>query len=59
MVKLLCYKLEGHGFDPGRCNWNFSFTQKSFRTHYGPGVDSASNRYAYQEHFLGVKAAGA
>jgi len=32
---------------------------KSFRSHYGPGVDSASNRNGYQEHFLGVKAAGA
>jgi hypothetical protein len=30
-----------------------------FRSHYGPGVDSASNRNEYQEHFLGVKAAGA
>ena len=28
-------------------------------THYGPGVDSVSNRNEYQEHFLGVKAAGA
>ena len=32
---------------------------KSFRSHYGPGVDSASNRNEYQEHFPGVKAAGA
>ena len=32
---------------------------KSFRSHHGPGVDSASNRNEYQEHFLGVKAAGA
>jgi len=32
---------------------------KSFRSHYGPGVDSASNRNEYQKHFLGVKAAGA
>jgi len=31
---------------------------KSFRSHYGPGVDSACNRNVYQEHFLGVKAAG-
>ena len=31
----------------------------SFRSYYGPGVDSASNRNEYQEHFLGVKAAGA
>jgi len=28
---------------------------KSFRSHYGPGVDSASNRNEYQEHFLWVK----
>ena len=28
---------------------------KSFRSHYGPGVDSASNRNEYQEHFMGVK----
>jgi hypothetical protein len=31
----------------------------SIRSHYGPGVDSAPNRNEYQEHFLGVKAAGA
>ena len=28
-------------------------------SHYGPGVDSASNRNEYQENFLGVNAAGA
>jgi hypothetical protein len=27
----------------------------SFRSHYGPGVDTASNRNEYQEHFLGDK----
>jgi hypothetical protein len=27
--------------------------------HYGPGVDSTSNRNWYQEYFLRVKAAGA
>ena len=32
---------------------------KSFQSHYGPGVDSASNRNEYQEYFLGVKVAGA
>jgi len=32
---------------------------KSFRSHYGAGVNSASNRNEYQEYFLGVKAAGA
>jgi len=37
----------------------FRINIKYFRSHYGPGVDSASNRNEYQEHFLGVKAAGA
>jgi len=32
---------------------------KSFRSHYGPGVDSASNRNEYQGYFLGIKSAGA
>ena len=32
---------------------------KSFRSHYGPGFDSASNINEYQEYFLGVNAAGA
>ena len=32
---------------------------KSFRSHYGPGVDSASNRNEFQEHFVRVKVAGA
>jgi len=32
---------------------------KSFRSPYGPGVDSASNRNGYQEYLLGVNAAGA
>jgi len=27
----------------------------SFRPHYGPGVDSASNRNEYHEYFLGSK----
>jgi len=35
------------------------FDIKSFRSHYGPGINSASNRNEYQEYFLGVKAAGA
>jgi hypothetical protein len=29
------------------------------RSHYGPGVDSVSNKNEYQECFLEVKAAGA
>jgi hypothetical protein len=34
--------------------WNFSLS-KSFRPHYGLGVDSASNRNEHQEYFLGAK----
>ena len=37
----------------------FFIDMKSLQSHYGPGVDSASNRKEYQEYFLGVKAAGA
>ena len=29
------------------------------RSHYGPGVDSASNRNEYEEYYPGIKAAGA
>jgi len=59
VVKVLCYKSEGRWFDFRCCHWNFSLTIKSFRSHYGPGVDSASNRNEYQEYFLRVKATGA
>ena len=31
---------------------------KSFRSHYGFGVESDSNRNEYQKYLLGVKAAG-
>ena len=58
VVKVLFYKSEGGWFDSRWCHWNFSLTQ-SFRQHYVPGIDSASNRNAYQEYFLGVKAVGA
>ena len=37
----------------------FFIDMKSFRSHYGPGVDSASIRNEYQDYFLGVKAVGA
>ena len=58
VVKVLCYKSEGRWLDCRWYHWNFSLTW-SFRSHYGPGIDSASNRNEYQEYFLGVKAAGA
>jgi len=43
VVKVLCYKSEGRWFDPSWCHSDFSLTKKSFRSHYEPGVDSASN----------------
>jgi len=51
LVETLCYNSEGRGFDSRWCHWNFSLI-KSFRPHYCPEVDSASNRNEYQEHFL-------
>jgi hypothetical protein len=58
MLDALRYKPAGRGFDSRWCHWNFSVT-KSCRSHYGSGVDSASNRNEYQVYFLGVKEAGA
>jgi hypothetical protein len=43
VVKVPRYKSEGLWFDSRWRNWNFSGTQ-SFRSHYGLGIDSASNR---------------
>jgi len=56
VVKVLYYKSEGRWFDRSWCQWK---DIKSFRSYYGPGIDSASNRNEYQAHLLGVKAAGA
>jgi len=47
LVEALRYKPECHGFDSRWCHWNWP--------HYGPGVDSVSNRDEYQEYFLGGK----
>ena len=58
MVKALRYKPAGRRFDSRWCHWNFLVTL-SFRSHYDPGVDPASNRNEYQVYFLGVKVAGA
>jgi len=40
LVEALRYKPEGRGFDS---RWS----------HYGPGIESASDRNGYQEYFLG------
>jgi hypothetical protein len=53
MVGALSYKPEGRGFDS---RWvGFFQLTKSFQQHYGPVVDSASNRNEYQESSWGVK----
>jgi hypothetical protein len=54
LFNALRYKPEGRGFDS---RW-FHLNILSFRTPYGPGIDSVSNRNEYQEYFLGVKVAG-
>ena len=54
LVEALRYKLEGGGFHSRWCQWSFSLTW-SFRPHYGPAVDTASNRNENQKYFLGIK----
>jgi len=46
------------GSIPARVN-GFFIDINFFRSHYGSGVESASNINEYQQYFLGVKAAGA
>ena len=53
-VQALRYKPEGRGFDSRWCHWKCALT-KSFWSHCGPGLDSASNINEYQEYFLGGK----
>jgi hypothetical protein len=54
VVKALCYKSTGCGFDSHLCHWNFWVTY-SFQSRYGPEVDTASNRNEHQVYFLGGK----
>ena len=53
VVKVLCYKSEGRWFESQLVSLKFFIDKKSIRSHYGPGVDSASNRNEYREHILG------
>jgi hypothetical protein len=53
-VEALCYKPEGRGYDSRWGHWIFQLTS-TFQPHYGPGVDSASNRNEYQKSSWGVK----
>ena len=48
----------GPGIDSRWCHWIFQW-HISLRPHHVPGVDSAPSENEYQEHFRGVKAAGA
>jgi hypothetical protein len=52
LVEELRYKLKGRGFDSRWDHWHVSLTL-SFRPHYGPEVDSASNRNDFQGSLLG------
>ena len=51
----------GTALQAGRSQVRFPMVSMtySFQPHYGPGVDSASNRNKNQEYFLGVKGSGA
>ena len=46
-----------HRFCSRMCRSTVHIDKSTYNGH--PGVDSASNRNEYQEHFLGVKLAGA
>jgi len=58
VVKVLCYKIGRSLIRYQMVSLELFIDIKTFRSHYGPGVYSASNRNEYEEHFLGVKAAG-
>jgi hypothetical protein len=47
------------GFEPTISAGERPAATHLLRSHYGPEVNSASNKNKYQEYFLGVKAAGA
>ena len=55
VVKVLCYKVGRSLVRSQLVSVELFIDIKSFRSHYGPGVDSASNRNEYQEYFLGGK----
>ena len=60
MHKILFYNKFGRSLVRSQLvSLEFFIDIKSFRSHYGPGVESASNKNEDQEHFLGVKVAGA
>jgi len=50
VINVLCYNPKVAGSIPAGV-----IDIKSFQSHYGHGVDTASNGNEYQEHFLGGK----
>jgi hypothetical protein len=58
LVEALRHKLEGLWFGFRWGHWDFSLPY-SFRSLYGVGVHSASNRNEYQGFLVGNKAAAA
>ena len=52
LVDALLYKPECGGLDSRWGHWDFC---NSFRSHYDPGVYSASDRNEYQGYLLGGK----
>jgi hypothetical protein len=58
LTEALYYKPEGRRFNSQCCHCNFSLTW-SFWPHYGPGVDSASNRMSTGNNSWRVKVTGA
>ena len=59
VVTVLCYLIRRSLVRSQLVSLEFFTDINSFRTYYGPGVDSASNRNEYHENCLGVKSAGA
>ena len=57
VVKALRHWSDGPRINSRWCHWIFQW-HISFRPYHGPGVDSAPRENEYQEHFVGVKAAG-
>jgi hypothetical protein len=58
VVKVQRYYSDGSGIDSPWCHWIFQW-YISFQLYHGPGIDSAPSENEDQEHFLGIKAAGA
>jgi hypothetical protein len=58
MMMMMMMIFEGNAIIRNFGQYSETFV-KSLRSHYGPGVDSASNRNEYQQYFLGANAGGA